>query len=209
MSDTVEAQTAFILVNSTGFAFKPGPRNYDRTWIRDGSAQALALLWAGLVEEAKAYVVWYSKRIYENGMVPPILNVDGTVNRGYGSDIEYDGQGEFVGIAADVYRISRDREFLDAIFEPVVRATRFIEELCARTDAEHGPGDALPWPACALDQPRGLQQAVLQLLGRLFCPERVAQLRISGARNRRQDRGGPRQREGRASSRRTSRDRSA
>ena len=139
VSDTVEAQTAFILVNSTEFAFKPGPRNYDRTWIRDGSAQALALTWAGLVEEAKAYVLWYAKRIYENGMVPPILNVDGTVNRGYGSDIEFDAQGEFVGIAADVYRISRDRAFLSAIFEPVVRATRFIEELCARTDAEHGP----------------------------------------------------------------------
>jgi hypothetical protein len=139
VSDTVEAQTAFILVNSTEFAFKPGPRNYDRTWIRDGSAQALALLWAGLIEEAKAYVVWYGKRIYQNGMVPPILNVDGTVNRGYGSDIEFDAQGEFVGIAADVYRISRDRAFLAEIFEPVVRATGFIEELCARTDAEHGP----------------------------------------------------------------------
>ena len=139
VSDTVEAQTAHILVNSTQFAFKPGPRNYDRTWIRDGSAQALALLWAGLIEEAKAYVVWYAKRIYKNGMVPPILNVDGSINRGYGSDIEYDAQGEFVGIAADVYRISRDRAFLEAIFEPVVRATRFIEELCARTNAEHGP----------------------------------------------------------------------
>jgi hypothetical protein len=139
VSDTVEAQTAFILVNSTEFAFKPGPRNYDRTWIRDGSAQALALLWAGLIEEAKAYVVWYAKRIYKNGMVPPILNVDGTVNRGYGSDIEFDAQGEFVGIAAAVYRISRDRAFLAAIFESVVRAARFIEELCARTDAERGP----------------------------------------------------------------------
>ena len=52
----VEAQTAFILVNATRFAFKPGPRNYDRTWIRDGSSQALALLWAGLIEEAKRYV---------------------------------------------------------------------------------------------------------------------------------------------------------
>ena len=45
-------------------------------------------------------------------MVPPILNVDGTVNRGYGSNIEFDAQGEFIGIAADVYRISRDRAFL-------------------------------------------------------------------------------------------------
>ncbi len=139
VSDTVEAQTAFILVNATRFAYKPGPRNYDRTWIRDGSSQALALLWAGLIEEAKTYVIWYSKRIYENGMVPPILNPDGTINRGYGSDIEFDAQGEFVGIAADVYRISRDRAFLSTIFEPVVRATKFIEELCAKTNALHGP----------------------------------------------------------------------
>src|SRR5271154_5142264 len=139
VSDTIEAQTALILVNSTLLAFKPGPRNYDRTWIRDGSAQALALLWVGLIDEAKNYVVWYSKRIYENGFLPPILNVDGTGNRGYGSDIEFDPQGEFVGIAADVYRISRDRAFLREIFEPVVRAARFIEELRARTDAEQGP----------------------------------------------------------------------
>ncbi len=139
VSDTVEAQTSYILVNSTGHAFKPGPRNYDRTWIRDGASQALALLWAGLAEEAKAYVIWYSKRIYENGMVPPILDLDGGVNRGYGSDIEFDSQGEFVGIAADIYRTTRDRAFLGAIFEPVVRATRFIEALCASTNALYGP----------------------------------------------------------------------
>jgi len=139
VSDTVEAQTGLILVNATRFAFKPGPRNYDRTWIRDGSSQALALLWAGLLDDAKDYVVWYAKRIYENGMVPPILNIDGTVNRGYGSDIEFDAQGEFVGIAADVYRITRDRAFLDAIFEPVVRAIKFIGELRARTNELHGP----------------------------------------------------------------------
>ncbi len=138
VSDTVEAQTALILVNATQFAFKPGPRNYDRTWIRDGSSQALTLLWAGLIEEAKTYVVWYSKRIYENGMVPPILNLGGTINRGYGSDIEFDAQGEFIGIAADIYRISRDRAFLNTIFGPVVRAAKFIEELCARTNALYG-----------------------------------------------------------------------
>ncbi|HTR15221.1 MAG TPA: discoidin domain-containing protein [Roseiarcus sp.] len=139
VTDTVAAQTALILVNATRHAFKPGPRNYDRTWIRDGSSQALALLWAGLIEEAKAYVLWYAKRVYDNGMVPPILNVDGTVNKGYGSDIEYDAQGEFVGAAADVYRVTRDEAFLKAVYEPVVRATKFIEELCARTNARHGP----------------------------------------------------------------------
>jgi hypothetical protein len=41
-------------------------------------------------------------------------DVDGTLNEGYGSNIEYDAQGEFVGIAADVYRITKDRAFLEA-----------------------------------------------------------------------------------------------
>ena len=141
--DTIETQTALILVNATRIAFKPGPRNYDRIWIRDGSSQALALLWAGLIDEAKSYVLWYSKRIYENGLAPPILNPDGTVNQGYGSDIEFDAQGEFVSIAAEAYRISRDRAFLAAIFEPVVRATEFIETLCERTNARHGPRSRL------------------------------------------------------------------
>ncbi len=156
VSDTVEAQTALVLVNSTSVAFKPGPRNYDRTWIRDGSAQALALLFAGLIEEAKRYVVWYAERIYENGMVPPILNMDGSVNRGYGSDIEFDAQGEFVGIAADVYRISRDRGFLNAIFDAVIRATKFIEELCARTDAANGPATPFHGLFGAVHKSRGL-----------------------------------------------------
>lgn len=139
VSDTVEAQTGLILVNATPFAFKPGPRNYDRTWIRDGSSQALALLWAGLVDEAQRYVLWYAERIYPDGMVPPILNPDGTVNRGYGSDIEFDAQGQFVTIAADTYRISRDRGFLEAVYEPALRATDFLDELVARTNALHGP----------------------------------------------------------------------
>jgi hypothetical protein len=137
ISDTIEAQTTLILVNATREAFKPGPRNYDRIWVRDGSSQAVALLWAGQIEKAKAYVIWYSKRIYKNGMVPPILNQDGSINRGYGSDIEFDAQGEFVGMAAEVYRISKDRVFLSEVFEPVIRATKFIEELCTRSNALH------------------------------------------------------------------------
>jgi F5/8 type C domain len=137
VSDTIEAQTALILVNATRFAFKPGPRNYDRTWIRDGSSQALALLWAGLIKEARAYVVWYAKRLEPSGLVPPILNIDGSLNQGYGSNIEFDAQGEFVGIVADVYRISRDRDFLKTVFGSVSQAMRFTEELSARTDAAH------------------------------------------------------------------------
>ena len=164
VSDTVEAQTALILVNATQFAFKPGPRNYDRTWICDGSSQALTLLWAGLIEEAKTYVVWYSKRIYENGMVPPILNLGGTINRGYGSDIEFDAQGEFIGIAPTFIASAviglfghhfRTRGPGGQVYRGALRANQ-----CAVRFR-----DTVQWSLGSIHQSRGLQQAVLQLLG--------------------------------------------
>ena len=71
VTKTVHSQTGLILANMTRSAFRPGPRNYDRVWIRDGSSQALALLWTGQTEPAKAFVEWYAKRIYKSGLVPP------------------------------------------------------------------------------------------------------------------------------------------
>ncbi|MGB7915438.1 MAG: hypothetical protein WCF79_09140, partial [Rhodomicrobium sp.] len=138
VTETVHAQTGLILANMTRSAFRPGPRNYDRVWIRDGSSQALALLWAGQPEPAKAFVEWYAKRIYESGLVPPILDRDGKPYKGFGGDLEFDAQGQFVWIAAEVYKITRDRAFLKSILEPVVRATKFIEKLSDETNARHG-----------------------------------------------------------------------
>jgi hypothetical protein len=138
VTETVHAQTGLILANMTRSAFRPGPRNYDRVWIRDGSSQALALLWAGQPEPAKAFVEWYSKRIYESGLVPPILDRDGKPYKGFGGDLEFDAQGQFVWIAAEVCKITRDRAFLERILEPVVRATKFIETLSEQTNARHG-----------------------------------------------------------------------
>ena len=138
VTETVHAQTGLILANMTRSAFRPGPRNYDRVWMRDGSSQALALLWAGQTEPAKAFVEWYAKRIYELGLVPPILDRDGRSYKGFGGDLEFDAQGQFVWIAAEVYRITRDRAFLKGILEPVVRATKFIDQLTEETNARHG-----------------------------------------------------------------------
>ena len=117
-----------ILVNATRHAFKPGPAQL-RPHL--DPRRLIASARPAMVRpdrRGQALILWYAEARLPNGLVPPILNVDGTVNRGYGSDIEYDAQGEFVGIAADVYRVTGTARFSRAIFEPVVRATRFIED---------------------------------------------------------------------------------
>lgn len=139
MSNTLEAEVAYTLVNQNGPALQPGSRNYDRTWIRDGACHSFVLLQAGLTDVAQEYIRWYSQRVAENGLVPPILNPDGAVNTGYGSNIEFDAQGEFLFAVAETYKMSQDREFLAEVYPAVRRAMSFMVELSERTMRNHPP----------------------------------------------------------------------
>ena len=172
---------ALILANIDANRFPARPRNYDRVWIRDGSSQALACSGQVNREPAKAFVLWYSKRIYKNqAWFRRFLDVDGKPYKGFGGDLEFDAQGQFVWIAAEVYRITRDRAFLKSILEPVVRATTIHRGAFRGNRCAAWGGQAVPRPPVSFHQPRGLQHAHLQLLGRFLRLERLAGLPLSG-----------------------------
>jgi F5/8 type C domain len=132
--DTLRAQISYMLVNAKGPILLAGPRNYDRSFIRDGSATAGILLRMGVPGPAREYLRWYADHgVRPNGLISPILNDDGSVNRGVGSDLEYDSQGEFVALVADMARLNGGaasvREYL-----PAVRgALQFLQTLRERT----------------------------------------------------------------------------
>jgi F5/8 type C domain len=130
----LRSQAAYMLVNQTGHAMQAGPRNYNRSFIRDGAATASILLRMGETKTARDYLDWYATHaVHENGLVSPILNADGSVNRGFGSDIEYDAQGEFINLVADVARLDGGAATVKA-YEPKVRAAmHFMQELRERT----------------------------------------------------------------------------
>ena len=132
--DILRSQAAYMLVNQTGHAMQAGPRNYNRSFIRDGAATASILLRMGEVKTARDYLDWYaSHAVHENGLVSPILNADGTVNRGFGSDIEYDSQGEFINLVADVARFGGGPESVRAYLPKVRAAMHFMQALRERT----------------------------------------------------------------------------
>jgi hypothetical protein len=130
----LRSQAAYMLVNQTGHAMQAGPRNYNRSFIRDGAATASILLRMGEAKTARDYLDWYAAHaVHENGLVSPILNADGSVNRGFGSDIEYDSQGEFINLVADVARFGGGPASVKN-YEPKVRAAmHFMQELRERT----------------------------------------------------------------------------
>ncbi|WP_329861200.1 discoidin domain-containing protein [Stenotrophomonas sp. SMYL89] len=132
--DMLRAQAAYMLINQTGPAMQPGPRNYNRSFIRDGMATSAVLLRMGEARVARDYLAWYSKHgVHANGLVSPILNDDGSVNTGFGSDIEYDSQGQYVALVADVARLDGGPGSVRAYLPKVKAALRFLQELRERT----------------------------------------------------------------------------
>lgn len=132
--DMLRAQAAYMLINQTGPAMQPGPRNYNRSFIRDGMATSAVLLRMGEARIARDYLAWYSQHgVHANGLVSPILNDDGSVNTGFGSDIEYDSQGQYIALVADVARLDGGPESVRAYLPKVKAALRFLQELRERT----------------------------------------------------------------------------
>ncbi len=132
--DMLRAQAAYMLINQTGPAMQPGPRNYNRSFIRDGAATAAALLRIGLAQTARDYLRWYSDHaVHDNGLVSPILNDDGTVNTGFGSDIEYDSQGEYIWLVAETARLDGGAQTVRDYQPKVKRALQFLQTLRERT----------------------------------------------------------------------------
>jgi F5/8 type C domain len=143
--DMLRAQAAYMLLNQTGHAMQPGPRNYSRSFIRDGSATAAVLVRMGHSQVARDYLRWYADHaVQPNGLVSPILDDDGTVNRGFGSDIEYDSQGQFIWLVAEIARLDGGAASVREYEAKVKRAMQFMQTLRERTLV---PGYASDRPA--------------------------------------------------------------
>ena len=131
--DTVRAQGAYMLVNQDGPALQPGPRNYNRSWMRDGSLMAAALLRMGITNPVRSFIRWYTERVPPDGWVPPSLDTDGSINKGFGWDREYDSQGEYVFLVMEYYRFTGDRQTLETCYPAMRRAMKYLEKLLSRT----------------------------------------------------------------------------
>ena len=131
--NTVKSQAAYILLTQDGVVIQPGARSYNRSWMRDGAMISSALLRLGFFEEVREYLNWYAERVEPNGLVPPILDTSGKVYDGWGRNIEWDSQGQFIYAIMEYYRFTGDRDFLEKHFDSVHRAMKFLVRLRERT----------------------------------------------------------------------------
>jgi hypothetical protein len=133
---TVKSTLAYILINRDGAGIQPGSRSYERSWIRDGSMTAAALMRFGFQEQAREFVDWYAQYQFDSGKIPCVVD-----HRGPDPVPENDSHGQFIMAVMNVYRFDGDEEFLRNHWPRVQKAVAYIESLRAQrmTDAYANP----------------------------------------------------------------------
>jgi hypothetical protein len=130
--DTLKTNVAYILINKDGPALQPGPRNYNRSWVRDASVMAASLLRTGFSEDVKKYLDWVTKTQRPSGEMPCIVNANGQIASFARDWIEWDGQGAYIFALSEYYRFTKDEEFIEEKFPYVVKALEFLEKIRKR-----------------------------------------------------------------------------
>ncbi|HEY0592029.1 MAG TPA: coagulation factor 5/8 type domain-containing protein, partial [Thermoanaerobaculia bacterium] len=121
---TIDSILAYILVNQDGAAIQPGSRAYDRSWIRDGSLTASAMLRFGLTGPVRRFIEWYAPFQYPDGKVPCCVG-----KRGADPVPEHDSHGQLIFAIAEYVRHTKDLDFARAMWPHVAAAVRYIDTL--------------------------------------------------------------------------------
>ncbi len=120
----LKTTAAHILVNRDGPALHPGPRRYNRSWIRDGAMMGAALLRMGSGEELRDFMRWYAQFQKEDGNLPDCVDRDGCEWLP-----EYDCWGQFIFGVMEYYRFSGEQAYVAEMWPAVLKSLAFMENL--------------------------------------------------------------------------------
>ncbi|MFA4892896.1 discoidin domain-containing protein [Brevundimonas sp.] len=124
----MKSSLAHMLMSRQGPILQPGTRSYNRSWIRDGAMMAEGLNRLGHADLSADYLRWYAPHVFDNGKVPCCVD-----ERGADPVPENDSHGEFVFLAAETYRYTRDEALLREVWPQVQSAIGYMDGLRAST----------------------------------------------------------------------------
>jgi hypothetical protein len=134
--DAVRTSLAHILMTRDGPMLRPGTRSYARSWIRDGAMISESLLRLDDAGAAAEFLRWYAPHQFASGKIPCCVD-----RRGADPVPENDSAGEFMFLAAEIYRYTHDRALIGAMWPHVQAAARYLDlqRRSERIDANLGP----------------------------------------------------------------------
>ena len=129
--NAVKSNLAYIFINQDGPRIQPGSRNYERSWIRDGSLTSTALLQLGITDEVREYVDWYAPFQFPSGKIPCVVD-----SRGGDPTNEHDSHGQMIYLIMQTFHFTGDTSWLRSKWETVVKTVRYIQRLRAERKTE-------------------------------------------------------------------------
>jgi len=136
--DTMRSALAHILLIRDGPVLRPGTRAYARSWIRDGAMMSEALFPLGHAQAGVDYLRWFAPYQFADGRVPCCVDA-----RGADPVAENDSDSEFLFLADEVWRYTRDRQLLAAMWPHVTAAMRHLEAMRTANPGGTDSSDAL------------------------------------------------------------------
>jgi len=131
--NVMKTNIAYILLNKDGPWIKPGARNYNHSWTRDGAMTSVALLRMAYIDEVKSWLDAVTCNVTDSGYVPYIFfeggNPVGFNPDKTGEGQEYDAQGEFVFAVRQYVDFSGDYDYLKQAYPKVIKALEFSKNL--------------------------------------------------------------------------------
>ena len=122
--DTLKSNLAYVLINRDGPWIQPGSRAYERSWIRDGALTSSALLRLGHSAEVRDFLVAFAEKQFADGRIPCCVDA-----RGADPVPEHDSHGEFLFLAAEYFRFTRDAVTLRSLWPRIARTVAAIDAL--------------------------------------------------------------------------------
>jgi hypothetical protein len=116
----VRMSIGYILIEH----LEPGPRSYDRTWIRDGTLMSDALLRVGDTATVRLLIQRFAPYQYPSGRIPCCVD-------SHGADPvpELDSDGEFIALVTEYTRYSGDSTVLWAEWPHILAAVADMDSL--------------------------------------------------------------------------------
>jgi len=134
LANALRTAEAHILISRDGPMLRPGTRAYARSWIRDGAMMSSALLRLGQTQAPQDYLRWYARYLFANGKVPCCVD-----ERGADPVPENDSAGEFLFLAAELYRRGGDRTLVAGLWPKLRAAVDYLESLRQSTRGTASP----------------------------------------------------------------------
>jgi hypothetical protein len=128
IEDVMRSSLAHMLMSRQGPILQPGTRSYNRSWIRDGAMMAEGLNRLGHADISADYLRFYAPYVFGNGKVPCCVD-----SRGADPVPENDSHGEFIFLAAETWRYTRDDGRLREVWPQVREAVDYMNGLRAST----------------------------------------------------------------------------